>query len=196
MGPSQHPRYTSAAKTGRCLTSDYKPPTRLKHLLCSGAGLLKPQIYEAATELGDNIRYVDRPETETLESHRDQEIQQEIPQENSEKHTDDMVKVITPERVSERIRKQVVPLPKILESRRVQRIQSRHSDGRRGVRLRVTVSKSSASMTYEGQAGAAKEQSMSESRSRAFRADTSHQDPQLSFSSQISPYLRFDPAQS
>ena len=41
------------------------------------------------------------------------------------------IKVITPERVSERIRKQVidVPVPKILESRRVQRIQSRQSDG-------------------------------------------------------------------
>ena len=60
-----------------------------------------------------------------------------------------MVKVITPERVSERIRKQVVdvPVPKILESRRVQRIQSRQSDGRRGVRVRVADRKSSASMT-------------------------------------------------
>ena len=55
--------------------------------------------------------------------------------------------------------------------------------------------KSSASMTYEGQATAAKEQSMSESQSRAFRADSSHQDPQFSRSSQNAPYLRFDPAQ-
>ena len=72
------------------------------------------------------------------------------------------IKVMTPERVSERIRKQGVdvPVPKILESRRVQRIQSRQSDGRRGVRVQRTVRKSSASMTYEGQAGAAKEQSM------------------------------------
>ena len=86
------------------------------------------------------------------------------------------IKVITLERVSERIRKQVVdvPVPKILERRLVQRIQSRQSDGRRGVRVRVTVRKSSASMTYEGQAGAAKEQSMSESQSREFRADTRH----------------------
>ena len=102
-----------------------------------------------------------------------------------------MVKVTTPERVSERIQKQVVdvPVPKILESRRVQRIQSRSA-------FELTVRKSSASMTYEGEAGAAKEQSMSESQSRAFRADTSHQVPQLSRSSQNSPYLRFDPAQS
>ena len=51
-------------------------------------------------------------------------------------------------------------------------------------------------MTCEGQAGAAKEQSTSESQSRAFRADTSHHDPQLSRSSQNDPYLGFDPAQS
>ena len=78
-----------------------------------------------------------------------------------------MVKVTTPERVSERIQKQVVdvPVPKILESRRVQRIQSRSA-------FELTVRKSSASMTYEGEAGAAKEQSMSESQSRAFFALT------------------------
>ena len=60
------------------------------------------------------------------------------------------VKVITLERVSERIQKQIVdvPVPRILESRRVQRIQNRQSDGRRGVRVRVTVCKSSASMTH------------------------------------------------
>ena len=47
------------------------------------------------------------------------------------------IKGITPERVSERIRKQVVDVqvPKIPESRRVQRIQSRQSDGRRGDRV-------------------------------------------------------------
>ena len=83
---------------------------------------MKPQIYEAATELGDQIRYGERPETETFRTQPratetsipqevPQEIQQEIPQENPERHTDDMVKVITPERVSERIRKQVVDVP-------------------------------------------------------------------------------------
>ena len=51
---------------------------------------------------------------------------------------------------------------------------------RRGLRVRATVRKRSASMTYEGQAGAAEEQSMSESQSREFRAETSHQDLQLS----------------
>ena len=83
-------------------TRDYKPPTRLKHLQGTGADSLKPQIYEAATELGDKIRYGDRPETETFRTQPratetsipleiPQEIHQEIPQENSEKHTDDMV---------------------------------------------------------------------------------------------------------
>ena len=51
-------------------------------------------------------------------------------------------------------------------------------------------------MTYDAQADATKEQSMSVSQSRAFRADTSDQDPQLSRISQNSPYLRFDPAKS
>ena len=63
-------------------------------------------------------------------------------------------------------------------------------------RVQVAVRKSSASMTYEGQVGAAKEQSVSEAQSRAFLADTNHQDPQLSRSSQNSPQLRIDPAQS
>ena len=58
----------------------------------------------------------------------------------------------------------------------------------------LTVRYRSASMTNEGHSGAAKEQSMFESQSRAFRADTSHQDPQLSRSIQ-NPSLRFDPAQ-
>ena len=43
----------------------------------------------------------------------------------------------------------------------------------------LTVRKTSASMTYEGQASAAMEQSMSEIQSRSFRADTRHQDPQV-----------------
>ena len=96
--------------------------------------------------------------------------------------TRERIKVITLERVSERIRKQVVdvPVPKILE----RRVQSRQSDGQIGARVRVTVRKSAASMTYEGQTFAAKEQSMSESQSRAFRADTGHQDPLLSRSRQ------------
>ena len=43
---------------GQKFTSDYQPPIRLKHLHGSGAGSLKPQICEAATELGDKSRYV------------------------------------------------------------------------------------------------------------------------------------------
>ena len=86
----------------------------------------------------DKIRYGGRPETESFrtqpratETSIQQEVFQEIPKENSEKHTDDMVKVTTSERVSERIWKQVVdvPVPKILESGRDQRIQNRQSDG-------------------------------------------------------------------
>ena len=40
------------------------------------------------------------------------------------------------------------------------------------------------SHSAEGQAGATKEQSMSESQSRAFRADASHQDPQTALAQQ------------
>ena len=172
---------------------------------------MKPQIYEAATELGDKIRMRVYPrdrnvqdpnrEPQRRRSHRKstQEIQQDdAARELREAHRRRGQSDHPRSESHKRIWKQVVDVlvPKTLESRRVQRIQSRQSDGRRGVRVRITVRTSSASMTYEGQAGAAKEQSMSESPSRAFRADTSHQDPQLSCSSQNSPCLRFDPAQT
>ena len=69
-------------------TSDYKPPTRLKHLHGGGASSLKPQICEAATELGDKIRHGDGPETETFrtqpratETSIPQEVRTEIQQE-------------------------------------------------------------------------------------------------------------------
>ena len=64
---------------------------------------MKPQIYDATTELGDKIRLrvfprnrnVQEPtENQEVPQEVPQEIQQEIPQENSEKHPDNMFKVI------------------------------------------------------------------------------------------------------
>ena len=59
---------------------------------------MKPQIYDATTELDDKIRlrvFVPGPETFRNHSEVSQEIPEEIPQENSEKHPDNMFKVIT-----------------------------------------------------------------------------------------------------
>ena len=78
-----------------------------------------------------------------------------------------MVKVITPERVSERTKaSKASKADKVMDEEKSE--------------FELKFRKSSTSMTCEGQAGAAKEQSVSECQSPAFRADTSQQDPQLS----------------
>ena len=62
MGSSQYPRYTDARKgkavgRSKSTTDDNDSTTRLKHFVehlhGSGAGSLRPQIYEATTEHGD-----------------------------------------------------------------------------------------------------------------------------------------------
>ena len=64
----------------------------VEHLHGSGAGSLRPQIYEATTELGDKNSFRNQPRatgSPAGDSARD------IPQENSEKHPGNMFKVIT-----------------------------------------------------------------------------------------------------
>ena len=88
----------------RGTTDDYDSTTRLKHLIeklhDSGAGSLRPQIYDATTELDDKIRLRVFPGSRNVQEPTGSpqevphEIQKEIPQENSEKHPDNMFKVI------------------------------------------------------------------------------------------------------
>ena len=84
VGPGQYPRYSDARK-GRPWVAHYDSTTRLKHLHGSGAGSLRPQIYEVTTELDDKVRLrvfrrsrnVQEPTGSPTGS--PQEIQKEIP---------------------------------------------------------------------------------------------------------------------
>ena len=73
VGPGQYARDTSAVKDGRPWVAQKHHPrlgadVRLHYFHGSGAGSLKPQIYEAATatELEDKVRYEAIPETDTF----------------------------------------------------------------------------------------------------------------------------------
>ena len=79
------------ARVAQSTTDDNDSTTRLKHFVehshgsgasssntyCSGAGSLRPQIYEAKTKLGDKNTFRNQ-----------QEVPREVPQENSEKQPD------------------------------------------------------------------------------------------------------------